>query len=165
MKVLDISKETLKELYTKDFPAWVELNLELIRDGLYEKVDWENLTQEIADMGLRHLESCISYMAIILEHMYKLDNFKHLAGGETAGRSWVRSIENARAELRLMLKRYPSLRPKIETEFDYAWDKAVVRLERWLRNNGYNPEDFKTPQKSPYSLQEILEKSYKGDNT
>lgn len=160
MKVIDIDTKTLKELYTKDFPAWVELNLELIKDGLYEKVDWENLTQEIADMGLRYLESCISYMAVILEHMYKLDNFKHIAGGETAGKTWIRSIENARSELKLLLKRYPSLRSKIVPELDYAWDKAVVRLEKWLRNNGYNVKEFIIPEKSPYTLEEIFEKSY-----
>jgi len=53
-----ISKEELKELYDKDFPLWVEINLELLKEKAYDLVDWENLLEEIEDMGLRHLESC-----------------------------------------------------------------------------------------------------------
>jgi len=52
-----ISKEELKELYDKDFPLWVEINLELLKEKAYDLVDWENLLEEIEDMGLRHLES------------------------------------------------------------------------------------------------------------
>ena len=65
-----ISKEELKELYDKDFPLWVEKNLELLREKAYDLVDWEKLLEEIEDIGLRHLESCISYLAVILEHLY-----------------------------------------------------------------------------------------------
>ncbi len=57
-----VSKEELKELYDKDFPLWVEINLELLKEKAYDLVDWENLLEEIEDMGLRHLESCISYL-------------------------------------------------------------------------------------------------------
>ncbi|MDW8294695.1 MAG: DUF29 domain-containing protein, partial [Aquificaceae bacterium] len=80
-----LSKEELKELYEKDFPLWAEINLELLKEKAYELVDWENLLEEIEDMAQRHLDACISYLAVILEHLYKWDNFKRLAGGETAG--------------------------------------------------------------------------------
>jgi len=35
-----ISKEELKELYDKDFPLWVEINLELLKEKAYDSVDW-----------------------------------------------------------------------------------------------------------------------------
>ena len=73
-----ISKEELKELYDKDFPLWVEINLELLKEKAYDLVDWENLLEEIEDMGLRHLESCTNLLAVILEHLYKWDNFRKL---------------------------------------------------------------------------------------
>ncbi|MDM7266346.1 MAG: DUF29 family protein [Aquificaceae bacterium] len=61
-----IGKEELKELYHKDFPLWVEKNLELLREKAYDLVDWENLLEEIEDMGLRPLESCIIHLAVSL---------------------------------------------------------------------------------------------------
>ena len=59
-----ISKEELKELYDKDFPLWVEINLELLKEKAYDLVDWENLLEEIEDMGLRHLESCTNLLCL-----------------------------------------------------------------------------------------------------
>ena len=80
-----ISKEDLKELYDKDFPLWVEINLELLKEKAYDLVDWENPLEEIEDMGLRHLESCTSHLATILEHLDKWDNFRMLT---RAGSGW-----------------------------------------------------------------------------
>jgi len=109
-----ISKEELKELYDKDFPLWVEKNLELLREKAYDLVDWEKLLEEIEDIGLRHLESCISYLAVILEHLYKWDHFRRLTTGgeETGGMGWIKSIENARDEIEALFEVYPSLRKK-----------------------------------------------------
>ncbi|MEN3033946.1 MAG: DUF29 family protein [Aquificaceae bacterium] len=52
-------------------------------------MDWENLIEEIEDLARKHLDSALSYLAVILEHLYKLDHFRGLAGGETAGSGWV----------------------------------------------------------------------------
>jgi hypothetical protein len=155
---VNITKEELKQLYDKDYPLWVDINLQLLKDKAYELVDWDNLLEEIEDMGARHLESCISYLAVILEHLYKLDYFKDIAGGDTTGKSWIRSVENSRDEIFYLFKRYPSLRSKLLYEFDTAWDKAVVRLRKWLRENDKNPEDFNIPEKCPYTYEEALNK-------
>jgi len=93
-----ISKEELKELYHKDFPLWAEINLDLLKEKAYDLVDWENLLEEIEDMAWSDLKACISYLAVILEHLYKWDNFRELTtGGEEAcGTVWIKSIRNAR---------------------------------------------------------------------
>ncbi|WP_345780596.1 DUF29 domain-containing protein [Sulfurihydrogenibium sp.] len=112
MKTINISKDELKQLYDKDYPLWVDINLQLLKDKAYELVDWDNLLEEIEDMGARHLEACISYLAVILEYLYKWDNFKNLAGGEKAGNKWIRSIKNARYDINRMFRRYPSFKIK-----------------------------------------------------
>ncbi|WP_297886941.1 DUF29 domain-containing protein [Sulfurihydrogenibium sp.] len=159
MKTIEVSKEQLKQLYDKDYPLWVDINLQLLKDKAYELVDWDNLLEEIEDMGARHLEACVSYLAVILEHLYKLDNFKHLAGGNTAGKSWERSVRNARRELKVLLEDYPSLQYKLPTEIDRAWRHAVVKLKNWLDENDKNPDDYNFPQKCPYTYEEALNRS------
>lgn len=146
--------DNLKELYHRDFPAWVERNLELLKEGVYESVDWENLLEEIQDMGQRHLDACISYLAIILEHMYKLDHFKQFAGGETAGSSWRKSIRNSRIKIETMFERFPSLRQKLPQELESAWIDAKGRLRIWLEDNGISAEEI--PQKCPYTYQQAM---------
>ncbi|MCX7760142.1 MAG: DUF29 domain-containing protein [Hydrogenothermaceae bacterium] len=156
MKVSDISKEELKRLYDEDFPQWAEINLQLLKEKAYELVDWDNLLEEIEDMSRSDLKACVSFMVVILEHLYKFDNFKDLAGGETAGKSWIRSIENSRDRLNLLFNRYPSLRIKTLTELSWAWEKARVNLRIWLRNNNYNPDNFNIPENCPYSFDDII---------
>ncbi|WP_232500420.1 DUF29 family protein [Hydrogenobacter thermophilus] len=39
-------------------------------------MDWENLLEEMEDMARRDLDTCISQLARILEHLYKWDNFR-----------------------------------------------------------------------------------------
>ncbi|MEJ5339236.1 MAG: DUF29 domain-containing protein [Aquificaceae bacterium] len=146
-----ISKEELRELYEKDFPLWAQINLELLKEKAFELVDWENLLEEIEDMAQKHLDSCISQLARILEHMYKWDHFRELAGGQTAGKGWIKSVENARDEIETILEEYPSLKKKIPQEIERAWRRARKNLRVWLRNNDYDPEKFRIPEKCPYT--------------
>lgn len=161
MAVKDISLSELKQIYHKDFPLWVDINLQLLKEKAYELVDWENLLEEIEDMGQRHLDACISYLAVILEHMYKWDNFKHLAGGEDAGSKWIKSIKNARTGIEAEFKKYPSIKSKLPLQFEKAWIEAIKRIEIWLRNNDYEPEDFDIPEECPYTYQQAMERNIK----
>jgi len=153
-----ISKEELKELYHKDFPLWVEKNLELLREKAYDLVDWEKLLEEIEDIGLRHLESCISYLAVILEHLYKWDHFRRLTTGgeETGGMGWIKSIENARDEIEALFEVYPSLRKKIPKEMDIAWTFAITKILKWARVNNLNLSKRDLPKKCPYTYEEAM---------
>ncbi|WP_448587633.1 DUF29 domain-containing protein [Thermocrinis sp.] len=156
--------ESLKELYEKDFYLWVMENLRLLKEKHYDEVDWENLLEEIRDMGQRHLESVISYMAIILEHLYKWENFKV---NEWMGNSWVKSIVNARMELEMIYRKTPSLFVKSREELESAWQDAVIRLVGWFRYPrnkdlakkffGRLPTKKDFPAQCPYTFDQVLE--------
>jgi len=88
--------QNLKELYEKDFYLWVMENLKLLKNREFKLVDWENLLEEIEDMARRELRSLISFIAVIMEHLYKWENFRYR---EDVGHSWISSINNARNEL------------------------------------------------------------------
>ncbi|MFZ8785691.1 DUF29 domain-containing protein [Thermocrinis sp.] len=68
--------QSIKELCEKDFYLWVQENLKLLKNREYDLVDWENLLEEIEDMGQRHYDAMVSYMAVIMEHLYKWENFR-----------------------------------------------------------------------------------------
>ncbi len=127
------SKEELKELYDKDFPLWVEINLQLLREKAYELVDWENLLEEIEDMARSDLKTCISYLAVILEH-----------------------LKNARREINILLTEYPSLRNKLLLQMDRAWIRAVAKLEDWLEDRGIDPKAYPIPEKCPYTYEKAM---------
>jgi hypothetical protein len=130
MATKTVSKEELKSLYEKDFVLWVEKNLRLLKEKQFDEVDWENLLEEIEDMGRRHLESVISFMAVILEHLYKYENFKE---NETICNGWIRSIINSRAKLEKLFIEIPSLKYKAPNELETAWKYAVADLISWFK--------------------------------
>ncbi|MCS7285348.1 MAG: DUF29 domain-containing protein [Hydrogenobacter thermophilus] len=156
-----LSKEELKRLYDEDFPLWAEINLQLLKEKAYDLVDWENLLEEIEDMANRHLDACISQLARILEHLYKWDNFRNLAGGECAGKDWIKSIREARDEIKAMFKEYPSLKNKLPLELERAWIRAQVKLRKWLLKNDYEPDEFNIPEKCPYTYEEAMSRDLK----
>ncbi len=156
-----LSKEELKKLYDEDFPLWAEINLQLLKEKAYHLVDWENLLEEIEDMANRHLDACISQLARILEHLYKWDNLRKLAGGEYAGRSWIWGVENARKEILKLFDRYPSLRNKLPLELTTAWKWARRDLEYWLKKNGYDPNKFHIPEECPYTYEKAMSRDLK----
>lgn len=164
-----ITPEELKKLYEKDFVLWVEKNLELLREKAYELMDWENLLEEIQDMARRHFESTISYLAVILEHLYKWETFRgHTSYAGKGGNKWIDSIRNARDELNLLFRRYPSLKVKVSAQMQEAWEEAKVRLRKWLREEKtrgaiwikrarINPESYKFPEECPYTFKQAME--------
>ena len=153
-----ISREELRELYDKDFPLWAEISYELLKERAYELVDWENLLEEIQDMARSDLKACISYLAVILEHMYKWDNFRQLTKGgkEKGGLGWIKSLENSRSRLQLLLKRYPSLKEKLPAYLQDAWEEAVVNLEEWLRDANLSLERYPLPLTCPYTYEQAM---------
>ncbi len=152
-----INKEELKELYDKDFPLWVEINLELLKEKAYDLVDWENLLEEIEDMAKSDLKACISYLAVILEHLYKWDNFRHLTHGrEKGGMGWIKSIENARLRIDTLFEIYPSLKKKLPEEIQKAWTLAIPEIIIWARDNKIKLSKKDLPKECPYTYEEAM---------
>jgi len=156
--------QSLKELYEKDFYLWVIENLKLLKNKEYGLVDWENLLEEIEDMARRELRSLISFMAVIMEHLYKWENFRYR---EDVGHSWIRSINNARNELDTIFETYPGIRKKAAEELPTAWRIAVKRLVRWFKEDenhdlakkyfGRFPTEKDFPQECPYTFEQVME--------
>jgi Domain of unknown function DUF29. len=75
-KPMEQKIQNLKELYEQDFYLWVQENLKLLKNKEYDLVDWENLLEEIEDMGKSLFKSVRSHMSTIMEHLYKVGEFQ-----------------------------------------------------------------------------------------
>ncbi len=161
---MEQTTQSLKELYEKDFYLWVIENLKLLKNKEYSLVDWENLLEEIEDMARRELRSLISFMAVVMEHLYKWENFRESAYMDS---SWKKSIINARSEIKKLFKDVPSLRQKAEQKesLEKAWQYAVINLVDWFEEAedlakkyfGRLPTEKDFPQECPYTFQQVME--------
>ena len=159
-----ISQQNLKELYDKDFYLWIQKNIELLKSKNFDAVDWINLIEELEDMSRSELRKMISFMTIILEHLYKWEHFRiH----KNMGNDWVRSIIHARLQLNDLFDDNPSLKVQSKDELQKAWNKAINHLISWFEKPeniplakkifGKIPSQNDFPNNCPYSYQQIFD--------
>jgi hypothetical protein len=163
---MELKTKSLKELYEKDFYLWVLENLKLLKNREFELVDWENLLEEIEYMARKELRSVISLMAVIMEHLYKWENYRESA---YMGSGWKKSILNARKELIDLFDEMPSLKriAQEKESLNRAWRRAVNSLIVWFDEDenknlakkyfGRLPTEEDFPKDCPYTFEQVME--------
>ena len=58
-------------LYETDYLQWIEKTVEKLQSQDYGNVDWENLIEEIEDMGRSERRSLKSNLLVVLLHLLK----------------------------------------------------------------------------------------------
>jgi Domain of unknown function DUF29. len=141
-------------------------NLRLLKNKEFEFVDWENLLEEIEYMARKELRSVISLMAVIMEHLYKWENYRESA---YMGSGWKKSILNARKELIDLFDEMPSLKriAQEKESLNKAWRRAVNSLIVWFDEDenidlakkyfGKPPTEEDFPKDCPYTFEQVME--------
>ena len=93
--------------YEKDFNLWLQTQATALKNKDIKNMDWNNLIEEIEDMGKSEKRSLESYLERLIEHILKIKywesqksfNLKH----------WQVEIKNFRKRIIRLLERSPSL--------------------------------------------------------
>ncbi len=100
----------LAQLYDEDFVLWTEVQAKALRDaartGTNLPLDWENLAEEVEDLGKSRRSELNNRVATIIEHLLKLE----LSPAAAPRRSWSETVLHARDAIEELLKENPSLR-------------------------------------------------------
>ena len=135
--------------YDEDFYLWTQTQAKYLEERKLDMLDFENLIEEIEDLGKRHedaLESCI----IILYHHLLKEKYQPTE----MCNSWERSIRNSKKKIKKILKKHPGLKPKLKTicveSYQEARDDAAYET-------GLHIETF--PKECPWDVMEILTKN------
>jgi len=59
-------------LYEEDFVLWTEKTAELLKRKEFDRVDWENLIEEVECMGKSERQAITSLLTVLIEHLLKL---------------------------------------------------------------------------------------------
>jgi len=136
-----------KPLYEVDYLRWVETTLDRLRSRDYDNVDWDNLLDEIEEMGKRDRRSIDSNLIVILLHLLKWQFQPDRRTG-----SWKGSITEHRWRVLRLLKDSPSLKPYIETVLDECYQMSRTKAHQ---QTSLPLEMF--PAVCPYNTEEILD--------
>ena len=140
----------LKQLYESDFNLWIETTKQAISAKDFENMDWENLLEEIDDMGKSQKRSLESYLELLIAHILKLQywhsqrkrNYKH----------WKVEVVNFRNRINRLLKRNPSFKKYMEEVYPEIFNDTV---KSWSI-------EFDIPKNSFVELDRIMDENYFG---
>jgi Domain of unknown function DUF29 len=122
----------LKTLYQKDTAAWSENQAAALRAAAQgrsnQELDWENLAEEIGDLGKSQCLVLRSRLATIIEHLVKLQYSPAL----DPRHGWQQTIRRERNEIERLLDDSPSLNREVadllKRETKRAVDTALADL-------------------------------------
>jgi hypothetical protein len=139
-----------QSLYETDYLRWIETTVEKLQVRDYSSVDWENLIEEIADMGRSERKSLKSNLIVVLTHLLKWQYQPEFRSG-----SWKGSIIEHRRRIREALKDSPSLKPYLQEVFAECYLDAV---ELASAETELPVETF--PGECPYTAAEVLDSNF-----
>ena len=141
---------TSTQLYDRDFYLWLQETAQLLRNGEFDKLDIENLVEEIESMGRSDKRSIESNLEVVLMHLLK---YKYQQ--ERRSNSWRLTIFEHRDRLRKAFRESPSLRPYLATEFEDCYRSARKKASI---ETGLSIATF--PQDSPFTAEQALAEDY-----
>ena len=133
-------------LYDTDFVMWIEEQVQLLRTGQLDKLDIENVAEELDSMGRRDRRSIKSHLSVIQAHLLKLQ-FQP----EARSTSWLRSISNSRGRIAHIVEDSPSLLRELPMMLIAAYPEAVrdAMIDTGLPRIAF-------PAEPPFDLEEVL---------
>ncbi|MCC0175629.1 DUF29 domain-containing protein [Waterburya agarophytonicola K14] len=140
----------LKQLHDRDFNLWIEKTKEAIQNRDFANMDWDNLLDEIDDMGKSEKRSLDSYMQRLIEHILKLRYWDEEV--ERCRKSWQQEVVNFRNRINRILKKNPSLKNYLKSEYSDIYQDAISTMRF----------DFEIPEDDIVEVEQIMKDGYFG---
>jgi len=147
-------KPNPSQLYDRDYYAWVQDQVRALREHHIEEVDWENVAEEIDDLGKSVWWSVESHLETLVEHLLKLAYAQETVRTRNA-RLWEGTVRLARYKIRRRLAQNPSLRSKLAELFADAYGAGQIRASATMEL----PESS-IPATPPWTLEQVLDDSF-----
>ncbi len=126
----------LVSLYDRDFIAWTEVQAGRLRAAAAARVnadvDWENVAEEIEDLGKSTARELRNRLATIVEHLLTL---RHSPAPDPRER-WMTTVRRERRAVADLLEESPSLRSRLPDMLPRAARAGSADAVEALRSRG-----------------------------
>lgn len=138
----------MSDLYDTDIVRWSEQQASLLRRRAANEVDWDNVAGEIEGLSRTDKREIRSRLAVICEHLLKLQ-FQP----EEPSNSWRGRLREARREIADLLEESPSLATYSAERLPWAYARAKEKVEA---ETGL----LHLPDKCPWTLARVLSREF-----
>jgi hypothetical protein len=150
------TKEADADLYERDYLAWVERQVMLLRAGRLQDLDLANLIEEVEDLGRSERNTVESHTRQVILHLLKLRHSP--APLPRAG--WLETVAVQRGEIDSRLT--SSLRTHLAASLERVYRQARRAVLPQLARDGVRPQDL--PDTCPFTLAQILDEAWLPEN-
>ena len=126
----------LKQLHERDFNLWIQEMAIAIKSQDVNAMDWENLLDEIQDMGASQKRALRSYYYRLVEHILKLRDWQLERDRNEV--KWRVEVSNFRREIKDILADSPSLKSYLKDNHIDWFNKAVTGI---IKSKAFSIED------------------------
>ncbi len=134
--------------YETDYYQWTQLMAKALKERDYSRIDWDNLIEEIEDMGKSQKRAIESLLMRLTEHLLKLKYWK--SEQERNKKHWRAEIVNFRILLDKRLQDSPSLKAKL----DEIYQDVLPGCKRSVA------QLFDLPEEVELSLEQVLDENW-----
>ena len=115
-------KKTAKNLYETDYNLWVKETAILLETRSFNRLDLENLIEEILDLSERKKRKLESLLTRLWEHLLKLKYWQ--SEKDYNQNHWKREVRNFRKQIKKELRVSPSLHNYLQEIFQECYQDA-----------------------------------------
>ncbi|WP_013323946.1 DUF29 domain-containing protein [Gloeothece verrucosa] len=137
-------------LYERDFYAWTQEQVELLRHQQWQKLDLANLIEEIESLGRQQRQELRNRLSILMGHLLKWEYQP-----DKRSRSWLATIRIQRIDIKDLLEDNPSLKPFLTEAMEKAYGKS---RELAVSETNLSYQTF--PLECPYGFEQILDEAF-----
>ncbi|MGB3508993.1 MAG: DUF29 domain-containing protein [Microcoleaceae cyanobacterium] len=130
----------MTNLYETDFVEWTIKQAQALNNHDIKALDWNNLKEEIEDLGKEQIHSVSSFVKKLIEHKLKLDYSSDIYRRN----HWQTEINNFQDEIERRLTK--TLLNKVDIDKEYERAKRLVLSEYKLD----------LPDRCPYSFADLM---------
>ena len=140
-------------LYTNDFHAWTQEQVNVLKTQQWDTLDTVNLIEELETLGRKERQELRNRLALLLGHLLKWQ-FQT----EKRSSSWLSTIREQRIQIKLLLQDSPSLQPYLEEVFLTAYELGLALA---TRETQLGQQIF--PEICPYTCEQTLNSEFLPD--
>ncbi len=139
--------------YEQDFYGWIQNTVSCIQQGTIHTLDWDQLAEELQDLGNEQKNQLESRLLVLYEHLLKLTYWTQERDYNQRG--WRATILEQRKQLKRLLKRSPSLKPYFQEIMQEIYDDAcqITSLKTDLASESF-------PKSPIANMEEILNEDW-----
>jgi hypothetical protein len=127
------------DLYDQDLVLWSEEQGRALRAaagaGWNAPIDWENVAEEIESLGRSERHALASHIAIVIEHLLKLQ----ASPAAEPARGWRDAIRRTRQKIEDVLEESPSLRRDVAGLIVKQTSRALALVRMNFEDYGEQP--------------------------